>query len=73
MIEKKVTQINGGITINVDVSVKNIIYEKDYVWNPATCNCENRKYLASVVDNSVITCDIVINLYYEEIKYIHIK
>ena len=73
MIEKKVTQINGGITINVDVSVKNIIYEKDYVWNPATCNCENRKYLASVVDNSVITCDKVINLYYEEIKYIHIK
>ena len=30
---------------------------KDYVWNPATCNCENGKYLASVMDDSVITCD----------------
>ena len=28
---------NGGIMINVDVNVKNIIYaKKDYVWNPAT-------------------------------------
>ena len=26
--EKNVIQINGGITINVDVSVKNIIYVK---------------------------------------------
>ena len=49
LIEQKVTQINGGITINVNVSVKSIIYvKKDYVWNSATCNCQNGKYLASL-------------------------
>ena len=31
LIEKNVIQINGGITINVDVSVKNNICEKYYV------------------------------------------
>ena len=30
---------------------------KDYVWNPATCNCENGKYLASIMDDSTIICD----------------
>ena len=61
---------NGGITINVDVSVKNIICEKDYVWNTAKCICENGKYLASIMDDSVITCDEVIESYDEEIKTI---
>ena len=28
--------------------------EKDYVWNPATCNCENGKYLAIIMDDSSI-------------------
>ena len=28
MMEKNVIQINGGITINADVSVKNIIFVK---------------------------------------------
>ena len=47
LMEKNVIQINGGIMINVDVSVKKIhACEKDYVWNPATCICENGKYLA---------------------------
>ena len=36
---------------------KRHVCEKDYVWNPAACNCENRKYLASVIDNSVIISD----------------
>ena len=36
--------------ISVDVSVKNV-YKKDYVWNPATCNWENEKYLASIMDD----------------------
>ena len=26
------------------------ICEKDYIWNPATCSCENGKYLASIDD-----------------------
>ena len=38
-MEEIVIQIKGGMTINVDASVKNIIYvKKGYVWNPATCN-----------------------------------
>ena len=42
LMEQNVIQINGGITINADVSVKNIIYvKKEYVWNPSTCICEN--------------------------------
>ena len=37
------------------------ICEKVYIWNPATCSCENGKYLASTVDNSVTTCDEIID------------
>ena len=33
------------------------ICEKDYVWKPATCNCENGKYLASIIDDSAINCE----------------
>ena len=29
--------------------------EKDYIWNPNTCSCVNGKYLASIIDDSVIT------------------
>ena len=42
--------------------------EKDYVWNPATCNCENGKYLASIIDDSAIMCDEVRESYEEETK-----
>ena len=27
--------------------------KKNYVWNPATCNCENGKYLATVMDKVI--------------------
>ena len=47
---------------------KHHICEKDYVWNPATCNCENGKYLASIMDDSAIMCDEVIESYDEETK-----
>ena len=35
------------------------VYEKDYVWNPSPCNCENGKYLAlaSIMDDLTIICD----------------
>ena len=33
---------------------KRHLCKKDYVWNPATCNYENEKYLASIMDDSVI-------------------
>ena len=45
---------------------KRHVCEKDYVWNPATCNCENGKYLASIMDDSAITCDKIIESYQEE-------
>ena len=32
------------------------VFEKDYISNPGTCSCENWKYLASVMDDSAITC-----------------
>ena len=55
MVES-VIQIKNGIMINVDVSVKNIICEKDNVWNP-----ENGKYLISIINDSVVTCDEIID------------
>ena len=74
LIEQNVIQIIGRITINDNVSVKNIIHqhqhhvcEKDHVWNPATCNCENGKNLASIMDDSVITCDKITDV--EEINF----
>ena len=36
---------------------KHHMCDKDDVWNPSTCTCENGKYLESITDNSVITCD----------------
>ena len=39
---------------------KSHVCEKDYIWNPATRSCENGKYLASITDDSVITCDEII-------------
>ena len=34
--------------------------KKRHLWNPAKCNCKNGKYLATTTDNSVITCDQII-------------
>ena len=36
---------------------KKHICKKDYIWNPATCSCKNSKHLASIIVDSVITCD----------------
>ena len=47
---------------------KHHICEKDYVWNPSTCNWENGKNLASIMDNSTIICDDVIESYDKEKK-----
>ena len=44
-MQQNVIQIIYGITINVDVNVKNIYVKM--IWNPATCHCENGKYLAT--------------------------
>ena len=31
--------------------------EKDYIWNPDMCSCKNVKYLANIMDDSMITSD----------------
>ena len=36
--------------------------DKVNIWNPATCSCKNGKYLATVTDDSVITCDKTIDV-----------
>ena len=33
------------------------LYEKDYIWNTATCSCYKSKYAESINADSVITCD----------------
>ena len=43
--------------------------EKDYIVNPATCSCENGKYLEGIIEDSLITCDETI----EETKAIPTK
>ena len=32
-------------------------FKKGYIWNSATCSCENVKYVGSLTDDSVIMCD----------------
>ena len=67
MIVEDVIQINGVITINVNGRAKRIIYVKNiYIWNPATCRCENSKYLASVNYDSRIMCDQIIDESHDE-------
>ena len=41
---------------------KHHIYGKDNVWNAATCNCENGKYLASIMDDSAIIYNEIIGV-----------
>ena len=41
--------------------MQNSISAKDYIWNPAICSCENGEYLGSIINDSVITCDEIIN------------
>ena len=36
------------------------VWKKDYIWNPAKCTCENSKYVGRITDDSVITCDEII-------------
>ena len=55
-VDQNVSQINGGVT-SVDVSVKKILECEQYFWNPAACNCENGKYLASIMDDSTNICE----------------
>ena len=40
---------------------KDRICEKDYIWNHALCSCKNGKNLASIINDSVIKCDEIID------------
>ena len=40
---------------------KHHLCKQDFIWNPATCSCENGNYLASIMDDSAITCDEIID------------
>ena len=51
------------------IDKKRHLCEKDYVWNPGTCNCENGKYLASIMDDSSIMCNEIIESYKEETNF----
>ena len=70
LMEENVIQLNGGIMVNVDVIVKNVMYvKKDYIWNPSATNCKNGNYLARIMDDSVIVCDEVLESYDEETNF----
>ena len=34
--------------------------KKDYNWNSVTCSFESGNYLASIIDDSVLTCDKIV-------------
>ena len=45
------------------------VCEKDYIWNPAKCSCcQNEKHFASIMDDSTIICDEILESYKEETK-----
>ena len=41
---------------------KNHDREKDYIWNPSKCICENGKYLESIISDSVIVSDKAVEM-----------
>ena len=53
-----------------DCKKHHLCEKKQHVWSPSKCIFENRKYLASIMDDSTIICDEVTNSYEEEIKTI---
>ena len=68
-MEENVIEINSGITKNVDVVVKNVMYIKKIIFGTlyvvgtlyvAISSCENGNYFPSVLDDSAITCDEII-------------
>ena len=53
LMVENIAQIKSGITINVNVTVR--------TWkNPFTCTRDSSEYLASITDNSGISCDQII-------------
>ena len=44
--------------------------KKDYIWNPSTYSFENGQCLESIVNDSAIMCDEIIESYVKETKTI---
>ena len=68
MIEENLIQMKNGIIINNDVSAKNIKCVKKIFWVLLDIVAKMGKYRASIIDNSVITCNEIIEM--KEIKTI---
>ena len=47
---------------------KRHVCEKDCVWNPRTCSYEKENYLESIIDDSALPCDEIIESNNEETK-----
>ena len=70
LMKQNVIQINGGIMINLDVSVKKIMYVKKIIFGILEKYiCENGKYLAGIMDDSMIICDEVVKSCDEKINF----
>ena len=48
---------------------KHHVFHKDYVRNPSTCNFENGKHLTSIMNDSAITCNDIIEPSEEETNF----
>ena len=46
--------------VSVQKSKKKHVCKKDDTWNPSTCTFENGEYLASIINDSAITYDEII-------------
>ena len=70
-MEENVIQINGGLITNVDVRVKKRMYVKMIMFGILLdVAVKMEKYLASIMDDSAITCDEIIESNAEETKTI---
>ena len=41
---------------------KTLCVQTNYIWYPSSCTCENGKYLESIIADSLITCDEIIEV-----------
>ena len=70
-MEENLIQINGGLITNVDVSVKKRMYVKMIMFGILLhVAVKMEKYLASIMDDSAMTCDEIIESNAEETKTI---
>ena len=65
LMEENVIQIIGGVIIKVDVSVKNIMYVKKMFWILLNVVV---KMETSIMDNTAIMCDEVIESFDKEVE-----